>query len=90
MEITHLLSEGQVTIPQSLRETHQWQEGQELVAINWGDGILLKPKKPFAASTLADVAGCLPYRGQPKRLEDFEAAIQQGITSDMNKENTRL
>ena len=79
MEVTHLLSEGQVTIPQSLREAHRWQEGQELVAIDLGDGILLKPKKPFAESTLAAVAGCLPYREQPKRLEDFEAAIQQGI-----------
>ncbi len=43
------------------------------------NGSLSKLKQPFAESTLADVAGCLPYRGQPKRLEDFEKAIQQGL-----------
>ena len=85
MEVTHLLSEGQVTIPQSLREAHHWHEGQELVAIDCGDGILLKPKKPFIESTLVAVAGCLLYRGQPKSLEDFEAAIQRGIAQQWHK-----
>jgi hypothetical protein len=34
-----------------------------------GDGILLKPKKPFLETTLADVAGCLKYQDTPKTIE---------------------
>ena len=47
--------------------------------INMGDGILLKPKKPFAETTLNDVAGCLKYQGSPKSLEDMNNAIRQGV-----------
>lgn len=53
-------------IPKSLREVHHWEPGQELVAIAMGDGILLKPKNPFAKTTLAQAAGCLKYAGVPK------------------------
>jgi len=47
MEITKLSSQGQVTIPQILRDQYHWEDGQELVIISLGDGILLKPKKTF-------------------------------------------
>lgn len=77
METTKLSSQGQVTIPQSLRE--QWEEGQELIIINMGDGILLKPKKVFPETQLDEVAGCLNYQGKVKTLEEMEQAIAQGI-----------
>lgn len=79
MEITHLSNQGQVKIPKTLRDAHHWQAGQELIAIEVGDGILLKPKKPFPATTLGQVAGCLKYRGKPKSLNELENAIRQGI-----------
>ena len=79
METIQLSSEGQVIIPQSLREAHHWEAGQELIAIDMGDGILLKPKKPFPETTLDHVLGCLKYRGTPLSLEDMENAIQRGI-----------
>ncbi len=79
MEVTRLSSKGQVIIPKALRTAHQWETGQELVAIDVGDGILLKPKKPFAETSLEQVAGCLKYHGEPKTLEEFENAIQQGV-----------
>lgn len=79
MEVTHLSSEGQVTIPKALRDAHHWLAGQELIVVNMGDGILLKPKKPFPETTLKQVAGYLKYRGTPKSLEDMERAIRQGI-----------
>jgi len=79
MEVTRLSNEGQVTIPQSLQDAHHWQPGQELVAVDMGDGILLKPKKPFPETTLDQVAGCLKYQGSPKSLEEMENAISQGI-----------
>jgi AbrB family looped-hinge helix DNA binding protein len=79
MEVTRLSSKGQVIIPKALRTAHRWETGQELVAIDVGDGILLKPKKPFPETTLTQAAGCLKYQGNPKSLEDFEDAIRQGV-----------
>ncbi len=54
----------------------QWKTGQELSAIAFSDGILLKPKKPFQETTLAEVAGCLHYQGKPKSLDEIENAIR--------------
>ena len=79
METTKLSSQGQVIIPKSLRDAHHWEAGIELIAINMGDGILLKPKKPFLEKKLTEVAGCLKYHGTPKSLEDMDEAIRQGI-----------
>ncbi|BAZ40298.1 hypothetical protein NIES4101_62590 [Calothrix sp. NIES-4101] len=79
MEITKISKEGQVIIPEPLRKSHGWEVGQELIAIDMGDGILLKPKKPFLETTLADVAGCLKYQGTAKTIEEIDDAIRQGI-----------
>lgn len=78
METTRLSSKGQVIIPKSLRDAHHWEVGQELVAVDVGDGILLKPKKPFEETTIEDVAGCLKYQSS-KSLEEIEDAIRQGV-----------
>lgn len=78
MEVTRLSSEGQIIIPQSLCAARQWEAGQELIAIDVGDGILLKSKKPFSSTTIEQVAGCLKYNGQPKSLDEIERAIYQG------------
>ncbi|MBD2503280.1 AbrB/MazE/SpoVT family DNA-binding domain-containing protein [Anabaena azotica] len=72
-------NEGQVIISEELLKASGWEIRQELIAINMGDGILLKPKKPFAETTLNDVAGCLKYQGAPKSLKDMNDAIRQGI-----------
>lgn len=74
MEITHLSSQGQVILPEALRAAHHWEAGQELIAIAVGDGILLKPKKPFSETTLEQVAGCLNYQGKLKTLAELENA----------------
>jgi AbrB family looped-hinge helix DNA binding protein len=79
MEVTQLSNTGQVIIPKALRDAHRWEAGQELIVIDMGDGILLKPKKPFRETTLDNVAGCLKYRGKPKSLEELEDAIRQGV-----------
>lgn len=79
MEVVHLSSSGQVIIPKTLRAAQGWEEGQELIVIKVGDGILLKPKKPFQATSLQQVAGCLKYAGRPKSLEELENAIQFGV-----------
>ena len=45
--------------------------------IDTGDGILLKPKKPFEETNLEDVAGCLQYEGKAKTLLDMKRQIIQ-------------
>jgi AbrB family looped-hinge helix DNA binding protein len=79
MEITKVSNEGQVIIPEQLRKSHGWETGQELIVIDTGDGVLLKAKKPFAETTLNEVAGCLKYQGTPKSLDDMNDAIRQGV-----------
>jgi len=79
VELTRLSSDGQVPIPQSLRIFQNWQVGQELTAINFGDGILLKPKNPFTVTTLEQVGGCLKYQGSPKTLDEIEDGIRTGV-----------
>ncbi|MDJ0619672.1 MAG: AbrB/MazE/SpoVT family DNA-binding domain-containing protein [Calothrix sp. MO_192.B10] len=79
MEIIKILKEGQVSIPEQLRNSHGWETGQELIIIDTGEGILLKPKQPFIGTTLNEVAGCLKYQGTPKSLSDMNDAIRQGV-----------
>lgn len=79
METTRLSSKGQVIIPKHFRTAHHWEPGQELVVIDTGDGVLLKPKAPFQQTTLEDVASCLRYGGKRKTLDDMEQAIKQGV-----------
>ena len=79
METTRLSSKGQVVIPKSIRKAHQWGIGQEFLVEETAEGILLRPKTPFAQTTLNDVAGCLKYTGPAKSLQDMHDAIKQGI-----------
>ena len=79
MNTTRLSSKGQIVVPKKLRETYDWQTGLEFIVIDVGDRILLKPKRPFATTTVEDVAGCLAYDGSPKTIEDMNTAIQQGV-----------
>jgi hypothetical protein len=41
-----------------------------------GDGILLKPKKPFQETTLDQVAGCLKYEGKAKTIEEIALMLE--------------
>lgn len=82
METTKLSSKGQVIIPKSLRSALHWEAGMELLVVDTGEGILLKPKPPFAQTTLDEVAGCLAYTGDSKSLEEMDAAISKGIREE--------
>ena len=79
MESTKLSSKGQVIIPKHIRSSYHWETGQELIVIDTGDGILLKPKAPFSKSTLSGVAGCLKYQGTAKTIDDMNAAVAKGL-----------
>lgn len=76
MKTTRLSSKGQVIIPKDLREAHRWEVGQELIAVDVGDGILLKTNSPFQVTTLENVAGCLQHGGESRSLEEIEDAVR--------------
>jgi AbrB family looped-hinge helix DNA binding protein len=78
MNKTRLSSKGQVIIPKSLRVSHHWEAGQELVVIDTEDGVLLKPVRPASPATLEELAGCLRYSGTAISLEAMEQAIERG------------
>lgn len=75
METTKLSSKGQVIIPKALRSIHHWEPGLELMVIDTGDGLLLKPKASFAPADLADVAGMFKDKVRPRTDEEIEAAL---------------
>lgn len=86
IETTKLSSKGQVIIPKAFRSAHHWEAGLELIVIDTEDGILLKPKTPFEASTLNEVAGCLQSYGS-KKPEDIEASIRQKLREEWRGSN---
>ena len=81
MLTTKLSSKGQVIIPKEIRNRHHLEPGQELLAIDTEDGILLKPMSPFPETTLREVASCLSYSGKAKTLDEMEEAIKKGARS---------
>lgn len=81
METTKLSSKGQVIIPKPIRESHHWQPGTEFVIEETATGIILKPRKLFPSTRLADGVGCAGYKGPAKTLEEME----EGIAADIRK-----
>jgi len=79
MKTTKLSSKGQVIIPKQFRQTHHWATGLELQVIELEDGIFLKPKAPFATTTIDETAGCLQGRGPAKTDVEIETAIEQAV-----------
>ncbi len=79
METTKLSSKGQVILPAAIRTANQWKAGVEFAVEDTGEGVLLRPLKPFAATTLDDVAGCAGYTGKAHTLEKMDKAITAEI-----------
>jgi bifunctional DNA-binding transcriptional regulator/antitoxin component of YhaV-PrlF toxin-antitoxin module len=84
MQTIKLTSNRQITIPDNLCQIYNWHEGQEFIIVYFNGSVILKPTQPFKPTTLDDVAGCLPYHGKPKTLEDMETAIRIGVSEQYN------
>ncbi len=79
METTKLSSKGQVIIPKAFRSTHRWEPGLELMVIDTGDGLLLKPKAPFAPSELASVQGMFKGKVAARTDDEIKAALAKDL-----------
>lgn len=84
METTTLSSKGQIIIPKWLRDAYRWETGLEFVVIDTGEGILLKPSRPFEPTSIEEVAGSLPTTGKAKTIEEMESDLRRGIREAWN------
>jgi AbrB family looped-hinge helix DNA binding protein len=75
MDTTKLSSKGQIILPKSVRDSHHWVPGTEFTVEDTAEGVLLRPRKPFKATRLEDVAGCLKYEGPSRSIEDMDKAV---------------
>jgi|APTNR8051073442_1049403.scaffolds.fasta_scaffold43418_1 AbrB family looped-hinge helix DNA binding protein len=79
MYVIKLSSKGQLVLPASLRQAHRWRTGDEFVLEEVAGGVLLRPRKPFPATRLDEVAGSLQFDGSPRSVEDMDAAIAAAV-----------
>lgn len=79
METTNLSSKGQVTLPRSIRNAHDWPPGTEFAVAAVGDGVLLLPLKHCKPATLQKVIGSVGYTGKENSLADMDKAIARGV-----------
>ena len=79
METTKLSSKGQVILPKAVRDARSWEAGTQFAVEEVADGVLLRPLRPFAATTFDEVFGCLKYKGRPKTLGQMEQAIAKSV-----------
>lgn len=79
METTKLSSKGQVILPKVVRDARSWVPGTEFAVETVGDGVLLRPLRPFPPTTVDEVHGCLKYKGRPKTLRQMEQAVAKGV-----------
>jgi AbrB family looped-hinge helix DNA binding protein len=77
MEITKLSSKGQIILPKAVRDARNWEAGTEFSVEDAGDGVLLRPLKPFPATRHQDVFGCLKYQGRALSVEEMDRAVEK-------------
>ena len=85
MDTTKLSTKGQVIIPKDIRKARGWQPGEELVVEDRADGVLLRRRKAFQASTLDDVIGSAGYKGPVKTIDEMTAAVDQMFAHGMKR-----
>jgi AbrB family looped-hinge helix DNA binding protein len=89
METTKLSSKGQVVLPKSVRDAGGWREGTEFVVEAVAGGVVLRAMKPFAPTSLDQVAGMLYHRGAAKSLEDFDLGIRAEVSRPQGRTSRR-
>jgi AbrB family looped-hinge helix DNA binding protein len=75
METTRLSSKGQVILPKPVRDAHKWAPGTEFSVEPVGDGVLLRPQKPFRARAFEEVYGCLKSGQATKTVRQMQTAV---------------
>jgi len=64
-----LSSQGQLVIPEAIREKLHWDQEMELTLVPVGDGVMLQRPPEPGKRNLADLRGMLHYEGPPIPLD---------------------
>ncbi|MBJ2153261.1 AbrB/MazE/SpoVT family DNA-binding domain-containing protein [Paracoccus sp. IB05] len=72
---TTLSTKGQIILPKAIRQRRDWEVGTRLIVEETAEGVLLKRAPSFAATKPEDVFALLPHRGDPKSVEEMDAAV---------------
>ncbi len=79
METTRLSSKGQIILPKTVRDTHQWTPGTDFLVEDLGYGVLLRPVPRHPPSRLDDVVGSLHIEDPARSLREMDAAIDEEL-----------
>lgn len=79
MATTKVSSKGQVVLPLAVRTRRKWEPGTLLTVEETAEGVLLRPAKPFPATTFEEVEGILQYKGKARTLREMDEAIALGV-----------
>lgn len=72
---TTVSTKGQVILPKAIRQRQAWEAGTRLTVEETSEGVLLRRAPSFPPTRPNEVFGLLPFNGEPKSLEDMEAAV---------------
>jgi AbrB family looped-hinge helix DNA binding protein len=74
---TTVSTEGQIALPDAVRERQSWTAGTRLTVEETPEGVLLKQAPAFAPTKPEDVFGMLRHlhEGPPKTLEEMDEGI---------------
>ena len=79
METTRLSTKGQIVLPKNIRASRSWGPGTEFTVEETGDGVLLRPARPFPATNLEEVAGCLRSKRRAKTVAQMRTAREREV-----------
>ena len=70
-----LSTNGQVVLPEAIRQARHWEAGTRLLVENTPEGVLLKRAPLFPETRHEDVFGCLARDRAPRSLAEMEAGV---------------
>jgi AbrB family looped-hinge helix DNA binding protein len=85
MDTTRLSTKGQIILPKSIRDAHDWGPGTEFTVEETSEGVLLRPSERLPETTLEEVVGCLAWRGGPKTI----GQMRKGIWREVRRRHER-
>jgi len=75
MKAVALSSKGQLIVPKTIRNRHNWKTGTRLLVIDRGNEVVIKSSAPFEATSFESPDSPSVYQGQPLTLDDMERAV---------------
>ena len=77
MSATVLSTKGQVILPKAIRDEKDWAPGVRLIVESTPEGVLLRPERPFPATTFEEVRGSLAGKLKKSLTDDeIDAALR--------------